>query len=128
MGLATHKRTIASGDISFLVSITDVQYYILILILDISFEEDLTNRDENQVDPTFTYCECVEIVLPQHANHHETTFGGQVKFLHIMQLFLEKLTNFIVYKNQHFGLKYIFIFLFNLGSVFMHISAKKQKK
>ena len=25
-----------------------------------------------------TYCECVEIVLPQHANHHRTTFGGQL--------------------------------------------------
>eukprot|EP00794_Sanderia_malayensis_P007088 gene7088-7888_t len=28
--------------------------------------------------PTTTICECVEIVLPQHANHHKTTFGGQL--------------------------------------------------
>eukprot|EP00795_Rhopilema_esculentum_P000351 gene351-10014_t len=35
------------------------------------------NKD-SVVSPSSTVCESVEIVLPQHANHHQTTFGGQL--------------------------------------------------
>ena len=38
----------------------------------------MDSGSESHVYPDNTYAECVEIVLPQHANHHQTTFGGQV--------------------------------------------------
>jgi len=34
--------------------------------------------DKDSLSPMPTICESVEIVLPQHANHHGTTFGGQL--------------------------------------------------
>ena len=36
--------------------------------------------DKDSLSPMPTICESVEIVLPQHANHHGTTFGGQVAY------------------------------------------------
>lgn len=42
-----------------------------------SFDEDVF-EDTESVDAATTACTCVEIVLPQHANHHQTTFGGQL--------------------------------------------------
>ena len=37
------------------------------------------SSSESHIYSDNTYAECVEIVLPQHANHHQTTFGGQVQ-------------------------------------------------
>ena len=45
------------------------------------------SNGESYIYPDNTYAECVEIVLPQHANHHQTTFGGQV-FLKLFQSLL----------------------------------------
>ena len=47
----------------------------------------MVTDDLNQVDPETTFCEFSDIVLPQHANHHRTTFGGQVKYSFIQLLF-----------------------------------------
>ena len=47
----------------------------------------MVTDDPNQVDPDTTFCEFSDIVLPQHANHHRTTFGGQVKYSFIQLLF-----------------------------------------
>eukprot|EP00111_Clytia_hemisphaerica_P007195 TCONS_00020904-protein len=42
------------------------------------FVADETSDKNSHVTSDNTYSECVEIVLPQHANHHQTTFGGQL--------------------------------------------------
>ena len=51
------------------------------MIIFYTFLEEFVPIDEAGDELIFscdTYAECVEIVLPQHANHHQTTFGGQV--------------------------------------------------
>ena len=52
----------------------------------VSFQEIMVTDDFNQVDPETTFCEFSDIVLPQHANHHRTTFGGQVRYNFIQSL------------------------------------------
>ena len=39
---------------------------------------------KDSLSPMPTICESVEIVLPQHANHHGTTFGGQVAYFALL--------------------------------------------
>lgn len=36
------------------------------------------SKAEGDTSVESTFCECVDIILPQHANHHQTTFGGQL--------------------------------------------------
>lgn len=61
----------------------------------VSSTESLENCD--YVHPKQTQCECVEIVLPQHANHHATTFGGQVslQYLYLLHIIFRNCKQYI---------------------------------
>lgn len=61
-----------------------LDWNIIIVIIILFYKKEFIPIKESSIEshvyPDKTYVECVEIVLPQHANHHQTTFGGQVFF------------------------------------------------
>ena len=65
--------------------------FILLFSIDVTdFLTTQGSKDDRLPSPSSTVCQSVEIVLPPHANHHKTTFGGQVQYFDNNVIFLEK--------------------------------------